>query len=93
MNHLGTPVIFQTPVDFDLVFPVSKRAIAGVGCCWDFDVWMAFESEEIMQVGGETPDGTPASPVGELASLVSFFQEVFERVFKGEEFLLESEFI
>jgi hypothetical protein len=31
--------------------------------------------------------------VGELASLISFFQEVFERLFEADEFLLESEFI
>jgi hypothetical protein len=51
VNQLGTPVLFDAPVDFDLVFPVSKRAVTGVGCCGDFEVWMAFGTEEIMQVG------------------------------------------
>jgi len=48
-------VIFQASVDFDLVFPVGKRTVAGVGSCRDFEVSMAFESEEVWEVGGDLP--------------------------------------
>ena len=40
-DHFSPPIFLQAPMDFNLVFPASERAVTRVCGAWNVDFWEA----------------------------------------------------
>jgi hypothetical protein len=65
-------------MDFEFLFPVCKRTIAGVGGGWDTQVRIDSVSKKVREIGLEVSNGTTESTMFKLPHFVAFFEEVLE---------------